>query len=388
MRRLESASRQTRLPALTGIRIFAALAVYLSHIGAPAGVPNAVANFFYSGYSGVTLFFVLSGFVLSINYFEDLRRPGRAETYRYLVARVARIYPLYLLVLFFVVVQQHAFGGSVEGWWRSALALQAWSPDLDEVYRFNPPAWSISVEFFLYACFPLLVPAVARLKRPRSVLAGAALVVVAMLALAAWFVYSGRGDLVWTDPASAHRWLYLMPLTRLGDFALGILAARLYVQTREQRLPSKVGMPLALAAALAVAGLMLWPEFIYTPWSWDVGYAVPAAVFIFGLATLPGSWLARLFSLPFIVLLGEASYAFYLIHDPAIGFLQAGQWKTNFSATMLVYEGLLLGIVMALAVGLHMTVERPARTYVRRLLSGRRSRRAVPTEAAAAEPAA
>jgi peptidoglycan/LPS O-acetylase OafA/YrhL len=371
---------------LTGIRILAALAVYASHVGPPAGAPKLVATFFASGYVGVTIFFVLSGFVLAINYFEGFRYPRPRGVYNYFVARFARVYPLYILMLFYFVVRQHAFGESVDGWWRSAFAIQAWDPNLAHAYSFDGPSWSISVEFFLYACFPFLVPLLARVHRPRSLVLTAAAVAATMAMLTAFFVLAGWGGLPWTDPSSAHRWLYRMPLTRLGDFTLGILAARLYVKTRGNTGVARAGAPLAVAAMLVVIALMAWPAFLFTAWSWDVGYAIPAAIFIFGLAVAPASAPARVLSIPFVVLLGEASYAFYLVHDPALALLGGGQWATTLSATNIAFEALTLGAILSLSVGLHTTFEGPARTYLRRILSLRRrpapvGGRAAPSEA-------
>ena len=63
----EPSKATPRLPALTGLRILAALAVYASHLGPPHGSPKLLSTFMESGYMGVTLFFTLSGFVLAIN---------------------------------------------------------------------------------------------------------------------------------------------------------------------------------------------------------------------------------------------------------------------------------------------------------------------------------
>lgn len=372
----EGSKARPKLPALTGIRIFAALAVYASHIGPPAGSPDFLSTFFSSGYAGVTVFFVLSGFVLAVNYFERFRHPNLRAGYDYFVARFARVYPLYGLMLFYFVVRQHAFGEGIDGWWRNALAIQAWDPDVFHVFSFDPPSWSISVEFFLYASFPLLVLLLARLRSARGVMIAAAAVAIAMTALAGLFAITGWASLPWTDPASAHRWLYLMPLTRIGDFALGILAALLFVQIGQGRRAKRIGAPLAVCAMLAVLAFMAWPALLFTSWSWDVAYAIPAAIFIFGLASAPASLAARLLSLPFLVLLGEASYAFYLVHVPAVELLGGGQWVNAVSGSRVILEGLTLGAILALAVGLHITFEGPARTYLRRALSlGKRQAR-------------
>ena len=106
---------------------------------------------------GVTVFFVLSGFILTVTYREALSRPDATSVWNFAVARVARIYPVYLLVLAFVVLQERADGKSTGGWWLHALGGQAWSGDVQTTYRFNSPAWSVGVELFLYACLPLLL---------------------------------------------------------------------------------------------------------------------------------------------------------------------------------------------------------------------------------------
>ncbi len=381
----QSASKPaSQLPALTGLRILAALAVYASHLGPPHGSSKLLSTFMESGYMGVTLFFTLSGFVLAVNYFESFRHISGRKLWQYAIARFARIYPLYILLVVYTIDRQHAFGEPISGWWEHVLAIQAWDPNIYHAYSFDAPSWSVSVEFFLYACFPLLVLGLARLRTLRATLTAAGLVTLAMTALTTWFVVTGRGNLSWADPESSHRWLYVTPLTRLGDFTLGILAARLYAQTREHVRLAQVGGLLAAVAGLVILALMVWPSNLYSAWSWDLAYALPAAALIFGLAAAPLSLPARMLSIPIVVLLGEASYAFYLVHMPALGFFGAGRWAVATSPTTVLYEALTLGAILCLAVGLHVMVERPARLYIRRLFGSYSGR--VSNPAAIAEP--
>src|SRR6201986_260098 len=73
------------LPALTGIRFVAAIQVVLFHFGAGFaqrhGAPRPIANLLTNGWSAVTLFFILSGFILSYTYFGQTDHPGGKERF-------------------------------------------------------------------------------------------------------------------------------------------------------------------------------------------------------------------------------------------------------------------------------------------------------------------
>src|SRR4051794_29809514 len=88
------------LRALTGLRFVAAMQVLLYHVYAPGsrGAPGWVRALVGSGYVGVGLFFVLSGFVLAYNYLEPMEA-GRVSRREFWLARLARVYPVYLLGL-------------------------------------------------------------------------------------------------------------------------------------------------------------------------------------------------------------------------------------------------------------------------------------------------
>jgi peptidoglycan/LPS O-acetylase OafA/YrhL len=280
------------------------------------------------------------------------------------------VYPLYLLVLAWPVVEKWASGSlSMKLFALHALGMQSWDGDLDAAYAFVAPAWSISVELFLYATLPLLVAVVRLVDRRIWTLLGAIVGVVALLAgLALFFQHTGRAELGWGDPGSAHRWLYRTPLLRMGDFLLGILAARLYVTLRNRTSAPRLGRSLILPSAGLSLFLALQPSLLFSVWSWDVMYALPAAALILGLALAPRNPVSQVLAHRTVVFLGEASFAFYLIHHTLIGRLEAGAWISGVTVPSVAVELLNLGLVLAVAVGLHVGVEKPARVVVKRLL--------------------
>lgn len=325
-----------------------------------------------AGYNGVTLFFMLSGFVLAWNYTDKLRRGEPRELWSFAIARIARIYPLYLTALLWVVapsIVSHSLPGYT---WKHVLAVQPWSPDLAIAYGLNGPGWSVGVEFFLYACFPILLVTVSRIRRTTALFAVCVAAIAAVFALAWWFHSSGRADLPWTDPASAHRWLYRMPLTRLGDFTIGIVAA-LLIKRGSARTPTTYGLFAQVASVVVFAALMTSERVLFTAWSWDAAYVVPAALLIWGLATAPHAPAARLLATRPLILAGEASFAFYLLHAPLLSQLAIGPTETwyGFAFTTILE----FFVILFVAVGAHQLVEVPAQRWLRSRLDRTQDRR-------------
>ena len=110
---------------------------------------------------GVPFFLILSGFILSYSYLGQLRFGG--ERRRFWEARFCRVYPVYLLSL---LIDWPIRGQMTAGFTIAVLtATQAWNPANGLAQMWNFPAWTLSVEAFFYLCFPLLLPACAKLQR-------------------------------------------------------------------------------------------------------------------------------------------------------------------------------------------------------------------------------
>lgn len=365
---VSSAGASGRVDSLTGLRIIAAAAVFFSHLHPPEFIPARVTVFMDSGYSGVTIFFVLSGFVLAWNYTERLIPLSARAVWSFAVARFARIYPLYVCVLIWVCAPGIVDHLLPDGTWLHFLALQTWHPDLGIAFGLNGPGWSIGVEFFLYALFPLLIVAIGGLRDNPRLLLVVGLVAIALVgALTWWFSASGRGDLSPLDPTSAHRWLYRTPVTRIGDFTIGIVAALLI---RSMKVRPWLGTASQVVALVILLAMMASSTVNRSTWSWDFAYLVPTGLLLWGLASNPGTVIARALGSRPMVFAGEASFAFYLLHLPLLQVLVAPPTDGWYGWAFVT--GLQFGVILLTAVGAHIVIERPAQQYLRRALDRRR----------------
>jgi peptidoglycan/LPS O-acetylase OafA/YrhL len=112
---------------------------------------------------------------------------------------------------------------------------------------------------------------------------------------------------------------------------------------------------------------MFIPGLPFTIWSLDAANTVPFALLMLGLVWAPQSVLARFLSSGPMVLLGESAYAFYLWHQTIVRLVDNGVTTTTAWTVTWVIAFLITTLV---AVGSHLLVELPARTWLRRRLAG------------------
>lgn len=359
-------SRRKAIPALTGMRAVACLLVVLSHLRLP-GSTGLILEFERNGFVGVTFFFILSGFVLAYNH-EDAFGGMRAKAiWSYAVSRFARVYPTYALA----IVAVWWIGGAAGPLWLYLAALQSWSPDVYVAYGIVGPSWSIGVEVFLYAAFPLLAILLGRLTARRSpayLLTASVIVAVLMLLAAGIFVATGASALPITNPASAHRWLYRMPSSRLGDFLLGMIAALMVSQYEHvvRRWATSIRTA-GYVASTVILGMLLHRP---TPaFAWDVAFAIPFVIVITWMATEESGQAARFLGSKAMVFAGEVSFAFYLVHVPAAQYwqkLHAGHEWVDYCAQFI--------FISLIAVGFHFMIEKPLQKLIKGLFVGPMSR--------------
>ena len=330
------------LAPLQGLRFLAALHIVLLHTLHAPWLPTPLARLTTWGSSTASLFFILSGFVLTWTYAapgQGMRIPARQFWRR----RAARLVPLALLAHLVVVPLVWSHYAPGERWPRAlaaATGLQAWYPPFAD--SFNSPAWSLSFLALGFLLLPWLLRLTAQWTRAR--------LLAAMAGLWVWMLVPAIAYALVRPEAPAWKAaLYSFPLVRLPEFLFGVVLARLFA-LRTPRLPHRWQLPAVVAVILA--GLTLTPTRLF-PLNHNGLFAPVHAALIWTLGA-GGGRVGRWLSLPAAQRLGDASFAVYLLHVPVYAWMVAlaggevASWRVGASLAFYVAY-LALTVLLAVA---------------------------------------
>lgn len=310
------------------------------------------------GHMAVPAFFMLSGFVLTHNYADRFAGGSLAGVWTFWKLRLARIYPVHLATLLAVAVMVEVGtrlgmppGG--EGYTTREFVLNlflvhTWVPDFR--LNWNYPSWSISSEWFAYLAFPLAAAwLLHRLRSAARAAAFAAVCLTGTVVLMTWWAGKPFYELV-----------LVVPTFFAGTAACLFVTASPGGGGRIER-----GAADALLAGLAACCFIPFPDLAVA------GLAVVCFALIVALARAGdrprGYWITK----P-ATYLGEVSYSLYMTHTlaqkvaykllPAASFAES-HWGVK-AGVLAAYAGL----VAACCLGSYYLIERPARTWARRLI--------------------
>lgn len=362
------------LPALTSIRFIAAFLIFIFHIHIrwSLDAPQFVVNIISQGAVGMSLFFILSGFILTYNYYQ---LPFDSSTKRldYFVRRFARVYPVYFVAAVLSVpwlisipkINQNILPEY------AAHAIQlvfivfsdvslthAWFPSLFNYWN-NGLSWSLSVEAFFYLLFPFLLPLLLGLNRKQLLGILSICYVLSVLPGLAWCLFDPK-------PAPAIPIVYALPINRLPEFIVGMILGIVFI--RNKRVSENISVKVLAAVTVVIVYLGI------------VGASLPLFVthnfLIVPLFAMIIYWCAQLERGPLKIILGngglrflgESSYSFYLMQFFPI--LIAKQYYNivlqyaPFLEKIWILTIVLLGITIFLAATSYKIIELPARKYI------------------------
>ena len=381
--------RDRGLDGLRGIAVLMVIVLHTLHFDQFRPVFREINNLIKTGWMGVDLFFVLSGFLIT-RILLRTREDGH-RTRNFYMRRALRILPAYwcYLALVFLLLW---LTSDVDRRFADSLA---WLPHLliftnnihTSLSGATPPVrelahlWSLAVEEQFYLVWPWLLWRVPTAALPRL-----CLLVIAV----AWI-----SKLVLVIAGAWWHAIYVLPFTRMDGFAIGAFLAVHHLRGNA-RLPAWV-RPLPWIATALVVGQYLLKGKLHNMTPAETAVVTSTSVLMFGglvhraLIAPEGSWLDRALGNRVLLFFGFYSYGLYLIHygvDTTLRmYLQPAMMEYVTGNRMkLLLMATTVALSVLLAVLMHRLVEAPA-LRLKRYFEPEKARLSAAEDSAAAPPA-
>ncbi|NLF25766.1 MAG: acyltransferase [Deltaproteobacteria bacterium] len=359
-------------PSLTGLRAIAAFMVYFHHYGIPVSLTlgsAAVVGIVREMHTGVSVFYVLSGFLIYYRYAK--RASVSWSFYRdYLVNRLARIYPMYFLVVALGSIYALTQGKTAGIVLRDFILQVTFIRGFSDLYKFIGVAqgWSLTVEEVFYFVFPVAMLASRRLGM-LTALFGTYLIGGALLSVGTAINFQGFFVGI--------RFVALYTFFgRAAEFFVGMFVAKAFMS-------GKIRPPLQRVPALTICGCLgmlgslyglsclVGPGYslgVFSPGGMVINnliVPVCVGVFISGLL-VERSWIRAFLASRLMELLGKSSYVFYLIHLGVFYELTSRLISQNY--------WVLFTLINVYAVLMYLFIEHPANNWIKRVCASQASR--------------
>lgn len=292
--------------SLTSLRFFAAAGVFLHHLGVLKTVDdklvNEAARYFFSGYAGVTFFYILSGFIISFSYSKH-KKDGLFDSKDFIFFRVCRIFPVHILTLLISLLMFSSglvYGAeNITKLLLNLSLIHAFIPLNDIYFSYNTVSWSLSCELFFYCSFIFLVALKIR---------ALIIILISILSLQFFFLFNPQSFI------DEHWLFYINPIFRIAGFIIGMLLFRFHDDI-------KVLPKFRMCSFLEIMSFLFLLSTVYISTNFisnmNVRYDLfflPSMSFMVLIFSFDNGVISRLLSNKCLVFLGEASFSFYMIH--------------------------------------------------------------------------
>lgn len=357
-----------RYEELDSLRGIAAATVVLCHLLPLANfalinkLDKTPFHLLWAGHEAVILFFILSGFVLSLPFFTDGKRSGYKD---YLIRRVCRIYLPYAISVIIAILCMKLFYSidffMLGGWFNTSdkpisiqlLLNHAILLTEFDSYRFNMVIWSLVHEMRISIIFPLIMFLIIKFSWKRNLLlsiSGSILFYVLYVFCLKFFSYD----------ATKLQGSYLYTLHYIAFFIIGALLAknRQYFSNLYAKMGKLLKLSILLVGVLAYTynwwffnDVSLFHIVIINDWVISIG----ATIFI--LFCLNSSVVKQLVTLRPISFVGKISYSLYLYH--LIVALSVSNYLSG-KVSMVLVSGISLVLSFVVASIMYYLIERPS----------------------------
>lgn len=306
----------------------------------------------------VVYFFVLSGFLLTVNYYN--KQPLNLK--KYLISRVARIYPVYFIALLMWVLPRMNKGYDLPELIKLILNLclvQSWYPPYNQTY--NYPTWFLSVLLFFYLIFPYILSYVTNKKGTQ----------IFLLVLAVWifsaillFTYYNKPTFVINYNEFYDFTLFHPIIMYLNAFIIGIAGGVFVVRNKDLNYHNFIPIIMIVFSLIIIwfifsldtritGGRLFYPNGLLSPLF---------LMLIIGLS-LDKTILSQFLSNKLFIALGNISYSMYIFHIPVRYFLLGHFFRISIRKSPLSLVSYLIILIVCSSI-IYLFFEKPMKKYI------------------------
>lgn len=318
--------QQKRIDSLQVLRAFACLAVLFLHCDVGG-----------DGAFGVSIFIVLSGFVLIYTYYpkKDFMVNNIRDTIRFAIGKIKKLYPLHIITMLAVIGYDMLLviikrSGNPLGVVKdkgieillNVFLLQSWVPSRKVYFSMNGVAWYLSVCLFLYILFPYILRYIKKYTKNEQAILNSIIVGILLFSVA----YISKIVNLEVDGGFVTWLTYICPLFRLGDFFIGCNIGYLYLKYKDIEMDRRKAtfVELALLVIIFVVKYLdnKGTTFLSEEWMKNNLLFLPISAALVYLFAMNRGWVSKILTRKALINLGNLSPYIFLIHTAAIPYLR------------------------------------------------------------------
>ncbi len=317
-----SMEKKQKIDSLQVLRTFAFLGIFTSHshIFPPLGA------------WGVSVFFILSGFLMSYNYVERELEYGFLFSLKFSLLKIKKLYLLHIIMTLAAIPYQlyitenlksiKTIGILISKLLLNLTLLQTWSPYLSWYGSFNGVSWFLSVLMFCYFVFPLVLHFLCKINKTISLI----LIMLVIYIVQILFAYYTRNCIFdagefWGN----YYFAYTFPFFRLGDFIIGSVLGMLFIRYKTNNFGTFCSTIIELITCFCIIG----SAFIYenrlgifgSNWFRLSLLWLPTSCFIIYICAKEQGYITKILTKPIIVKFGNKTNSYFLIHNMVIVYV-------------------------------------------------------------------
>ena len=306
-------SGSNRIQTIQVLRAIAFMEIFLGHCGVT----------FFTGSFGVSIFIVLSGFCMAMNYLPKIEniQTSFAANVKYAVSKIKNLYGLHLVMLVcaYLLAKMPTSVGAIKRLVMDALLVQSWSPHADDYFSYNGVAWYLSTYLFILILAPWVMKVLSKWKKQSNLIAGMTAVFAGMVVIGLFVtrrqIPIGNNFAFWLT--------YISPIYKLLEFVIGSAFGTLFLTWKKEPKEKAYANILEMTAIAAFVGVICIfhkIEGVYQGLCYTALFTPVSILLVYVFAYSRGIFM-KVLNNPVLLWMGNLSSYLFLIHQVVIRWL-------------------------------------------------------------------